>query len=183
MFNPALTTCASERMKTQRFSYFAGFAARELMREAKPVKLKKVGFSHFFDTLRAGKYPALFMYVLVAATATAVVAAATAVVATAVVAATVVKAAAENEQQYDDPPNVVTATAGVAAVVTAAATTIIAPAEDQQEDYDPPPMLCTVVILLYRLRQPGENLNLKILRIGAKPANGAGVLHAGQHHA
>ena len=61
MFNPALTTCASERMKTQRFSYFAGFAARELMREAKPVKLKKVGFSHFFDTLRAGKYPALFV--------------------------------------------------------------------------------------------------------------------------
>ena len=59
MFNPALATCASERMKTQRFSYFAGFAARELMREAKPVKLKKVGFSHFFDTLRAGKYPAI----------------------------------------------------------------------------------------------------------------------------
>ena len=28
MFNPALTTCASERMKTQRFSFFAGFAAR-----------------------------------------------------------------------------------------------------------------------------------------------------------
>ena len=28
MFKPALTTCASERMKTQRFSYFAGFAAR-----------------------------------------------------------------------------------------------------------------------------------------------------------
>ena len=52
MFNPALTTCASERMKTQRFSYFAGFAARERMREAKPVKLKKVAFSHFFDTLR-----------------------------------------------------------------------------------------------------------------------------------
>ena len=51
MFNPALTTCASERMKTQRFSYFAGFAARERMREAKPVKLKKVAFSHFFDTL------------------------------------------------------------------------------------------------------------------------------------
>ena len=50
MFNPALTTCASERMKTQRFSYFAGFAARERMREAKPVKLKKVAFSHFFDT-------------------------------------------------------------------------------------------------------------------------------------
>ncbi len=51
MFNPALTTRASERMKTQRFSYFAGFAARERMREAKPVKLKKVAFSHFFDTL------------------------------------------------------------------------------------------------------------------------------------
>mgnify|MGYP003470352497 CR=1 FL=1 len=51
MFNPALTTCASERMKTQRFSYFAGFAARERMREAKPVKLKKVAFSHFFDRL------------------------------------------------------------------------------------------------------------------------------------
>ena len=28
MFNPALTTSASERMKTQRFSYFADFAAR-----------------------------------------------------------------------------------------------------------------------------------------------------------
>ena len=38
-------------MKTQRFSYFAGFAARERMREAKPVKLKKGAFSHFFDTL------------------------------------------------------------------------------------------------------------------------------------
>ena len=55
MFNPALTTCASERMKTQRFSYFADFAARERMREAKPVKLKKVAFSHFFDTLREGR--------------------------------------------------------------------------------------------------------------------------------
>ena len=51
MFNPALTTCASERMKTQRFSYFADFAARERMREAKPVKLKKVALSHFFDAL------------------------------------------------------------------------------------------------------------------------------------
>ena len=28
---PALTACTSERMKTFRFSYFAGFAARELM--------------------------------------------------------------------------------------------------------------------------------------------------------
>ena len=84
MFNPALTTqgelprrgnrrppggCASERMKTQRFSYFADFAARRpaaagqfrpvsrggtscFLREAKPVKLKKVAFSHFFDTLK-----------------------------------------------------------------------------------------------------------------------------------
>ena len=60
--------CASERMKTQRFSYFADFAARRpaaagqfrpvsrggtscFLREAKPVKLKKVAFSHFFDTL------------------------------------------------------------------------------------------------------------------------------------
>ena len=61
MFNPALTTCASERMKTQRFSYFAGFAARERMREAKPVKLKKVAFSHFFDTLRAA-YVRSYLY-------------------------------------------------------------------------------------------------------------------------
>ena len=52
MFNPALTTCASERMKTQGFSYFAGFAARERMREAKPVKLKKVAVSHFFDSIK-----------------------------------------------------------------------------------------------------------------------------------
>ena len=52
MFHPALRTRASERMKTQRFSYFAGFAARERMREAKHVKLKKVAFSHFFDTLK-----------------------------------------------------------------------------------------------------------------------------------
>ena len=51
MFNPALTACASERMKTFRFSYFATFAARERMREAKPVKLKTVAFSHYFDTL------------------------------------------------------------------------------------------------------------------------------------
>ena len=60
MFNPALTTCASERMKTQRFSYFADFAARERMREAKPVKLKKVAFSHFFDTLKGGESPPYF---------------------------------------------------------------------------------------------------------------------------
>ena len=63
MFNPALTTqgelprrgkrrppggCASERMKTQRFSYFADLAARERMREAKPVKLKKSGVQPLF---------------------------------------------------------------------------------------------------------------------------------------
>ena len=65
MFNPALTTCASERMKTQRFSYFAGFAARRpaaagqfrpvsrggtscFLREAKPVKLKKSGIQPLF---------------------------------------------------------------------------------------------------------------------------------------
>ena len=43
-------------MKTQRFSYFADFAARERMREEKPVKLKKVAFSHFFDTLTPPVY-------------------------------------------------------------------------------------------------------------------------------
>ena len=48
MFHPALTTCASERMKTQRFSYFAGFAARERMREAKPVKARKSGVQPLF---------------------------------------------------------------------------------------------------------------------------------------
>ena len=64
MFNPALTTCASERLKTQRFSYFADSAARERMREAKPVKLKKVAFSHFFDTLRNGFAVPLIMRVI-----------------------------------------------------------------------------------------------------------------------
>ena len=64
MFNPALTTCASERMKTQRFSYFAGFAARERMREAKPVKLKKVAYSHFFDTLKRPLWGLSFIYSL-----------------------------------------------------------------------------------------------------------------------
>ena len=47
-------------MKTQRFSYFADFAARERMREAKPVKLKKVAFSHFFDTLNRVAKATLF---------------------------------------------------------------------------------------------------------------------------
>ncbi len=62
MFNPALTTCASERMKTRRFSYFAGFAARERMGEAKPVKLKKVAERHFFDSLRPPYEAALVLY-------------------------------------------------------------------------------------------------------------------------
>ena len=48
-FIPALTACTPERMQTFRFLYLAGFAAREREREAKPVKLKKVAFSHFFD--------------------------------------------------------------------------------------------------------------------------------------
>ena len=65
MFNPALTTCASERMKTQRFSYFADFAARERMREAKPVKLKKVAFSHFFDTLKDMWHKATYPFIFV----------------------------------------------------------------------------------------------------------------------
>ena len=48
MFHPALTTSASERRKTQRFSYLAGFAARERMREAKPVKARKSGAPPLF---------------------------------------------------------------------------------------------------------------------------------------
>ena len=48
MFHPALTTSASERMKTRRFLYFAGFAARERMREAKPVKARKSGVQPLF---------------------------------------------------------------------------------------------------------------------------------------
>ena len=57
MFTPALTTCASERMKTQRFSYFAGFAAREREREAKPVKTRKSGTQPLF---RHSEGPLLF---------------------------------------------------------------------------------------------------------------------------
>ena len=48
MFHPALTTSASERRKTRRFSYLAGFAARERMREAKPVKARKSGAPPLF---------------------------------------------------------------------------------------------------------------------------------------
>ena len=51
IFNPALTTCASERMKTQRFSYFADFAARKrVCGLGKICYLKKVHMD-FFDTL------------------------------------------------------------------------------------------------------------------------------------
>jgi len=42
-FNPASAACTAKRMKTIGFSYFAGFAARERMREAKPVKTRKSG--------------------------------------------------------------------------------------------------------------------------------------------
>ncbi len=48
---PALTTCASKRMKTLRFSYFAGFAARERMREAKHEKNSKKWQYATFSTL------------------------------------------------------------------------------------------------------------------------------------
>ena len=74
MFHPALTTqgelprrgkrrppggCASERMKTQRFSYVAGFAARERMREAKPVKARKSGVQPLFRHSEGRPEPAL----------------------------------------------------------------------------------------------------------------------------
>ena len=48
MFHPALTTGASERRKTQRLAYLAGFAARERMRKAKPVKAQKSGVQPLF---------------------------------------------------------------------------------------------------------------------------------------
>ena len=66
MFNPALTTqgelprrgkrrptggCASERMKTQRFSYFAFGADRAIGASTECKKLEKVAFSHFFDSI------------------------------------------------------------------------------------------------------------------------------------
>ena len=50
-FIPALTTCASKRMKTWRFSHFAGFAVRERSGRQNLRKLEKVAISHFFDTL------------------------------------------------------------------------------------------------------------------------------------
>ena len=78
-------------MKTQRFSYFAGFAARRpaaagqfrpvsrggtscFMREAKPVKLKKVAFSHFFDTLQGGKsHPVFYTFFQVSGVKTIII--------------------------------------------------------------------------------------------------------------
>jgi len=56
-FIPALTTCGSKRMKTWRFSYFAGFAARERSERQNLRKLEKVAYSHFFDTLNPGVSP------------------------------------------------------------------------------------------------------------------------------
>ena len=51
IFNPALTTCASERMKTFGFSYFSDFAARKrVCGLGKICYLKKVHMD-FFDTL------------------------------------------------------------------------------------------------------------------------------------
>ena len=61
MFHPALTTSASERMKTQRFSYLAGFAARELMREAKPVKARKSGVPPLFRHSETAALPLFFI--------------------------------------------------------------------------------------------------------------------------
>ena len=62
MLNPALTTCASERIKPQRFSYFAGFAARERMREAKPVKTRKSGVQPLFRQLQWRRYVRLHVF-------------------------------------------------------------------------------------------------------------------------
>ena len=56
MFNPALTTFAPERMKTRRFSYFTGFAARERMREAKHVKARKSGVQPLFRQSQAAAH-------------------------------------------------------------------------------------------------------------------------------
>ena len=78
MFNPALTTCASERMKTQRFSYFAGFAARRpaaagqfrpvsrggtscFLREAKPVKTRKSGVQPLFRQSKRRHAPSFLL--------------------------------------------------------------------------------------------------------------------------
>ena len=50
---PALTICASKRMKTNGFSYFAGFYVREQMREAKYEKNSKKWHTATFSTLKA----------------------------------------------------------------------------------------------------------------------------------
>ena len=70
----ALTTCASKRMKTHRFSYFAWFAARERMREAKHGKNSKKWQYATFSTLKAacGRFYISIFYCLPAALYTCV---------------------------------------------------------------------------------------------------------------
>ena len=51
IFNPALTTCASERMKTFRFSYFSDFAARKRVCGLGKICYLKKAHMDFFDTL------------------------------------------------------------------------------------------------------------------------------------
>ena len=63
MSNPALTTCASERMKTFRFSHFSDFAARKRVCVlGKICYLKKVRLD-FFDTMQC-PYPILDMGII-----------------------------------------------------------------------------------------------------------------------
>ena len=50
---PTLTACTSERMKPERVSYFAGFAAWERTREAKPAKTRKSGSQPLFRQPKA----------------------------------------------------------------------------------------------------------------------------------
>ena len=61
---PALTACTSERMKTFRFSYLAGFAAREREREAKPVKTRKSGDQPLFRHSESGIKPLIHAIML-----------------------------------------------------------------------------------------------------------------------
>ena len=49
MFNPALTTRASERMKTHGVSYFAGFAARRLAAAGQFRPVSRGGTSYFLQ--------------------------------------------------------------------------------------------------------------------------------------
>ena len=63
MFIPALTAYTSKRMKTARFSYFAGFPVREHeMREGKPVKKsKKWSSATFSKYLKEWPKPLLYL--------------------------------------------------------------------------------------------------------------------------